>query len=128
MTRVAYTLHGMTWWDYVRRVTGGASRTEIAHRLGISPSSVGRWTTSEPKPESVRAFAVAYRRPVSEAFVAAGYLQPDDVGRGGHVPRPPAGMSVEEAAEKIWSLKAVPEGPRRLLILELLERAGWVEE
>ena len=118
----------MTWWNYVQRVTGGASRAEIAHRLGISPSSVGRWKTSEPKPESVRTFAVEYRRPVAEAFVAAGFLQPADVRQGGTEPRPPDSMSIEEAAERIWSLKGVPEGPRRLLILELLERAGRVDE
>jgi hypothetical protein len=119
----------MTWWDYVQQVTGGASQAEIAHRLGISPSSVGRWKTSDPKPESVRTFAVEYRRPVAEAFVAAGYLQPADIGHGeSAAPGPPKAMSVEEAAETIWSLKAVPEGPRRRLILELLERAGRVGE
>lgn len=114
----------MSWWDYVQRITRRASQHEIARRVGISPSSVNRWKTSDPKPESVRALAVEFGRPVPEAFVAAGYMQPEDVDDLEEVPRPAGPLSVEEAAEKIWALKGLPEETRRLLILELMERSG----
>ncbi|MEQ4209876.1 helix-turn-helix transcriptional regulator [Actinopolymorpha sp. B9G3] len=117
----------MSWWNYVQRITRRSSQHEIARRLGISPSSVNRWKTSDPKPESVRALAVEYGRPVPEAFVAAGYMEPGDV-EGLENVEAAAGqtgpLSVKEAAEKIWALEALPEETRRLLILELLERAG----
>jgi DNA-binding transcriptional regulator YdaS (Cro superfamily) len=119
LLRVRY--ESMSWWDYVQRITRRGSQHEIARRLGISPSSVNRWKTSDPKPESVRALAVEYGRPVPEAFVAAGYMQPEDVEDAS---RPSVPLSVEEAAEKIWSLKGLPEETRRLLILELMERSG----
>jgi transcriptional regulator with XRE-family HTH domain len=117
----------MSWWNYVQRITRRSSQHEIARRLGISPSSVNRWKTSDPKPETVRALAVEFGRPVPEAFVAAGYMQPGDAeGMEGveAVPAHTGPLSVDEAAEKIWALKALPEETRRLLILELLERAG----
>ncbi|HZC25507.1 MAG TPA: helix-turn-helix transcriptional regulator [Actinopolymorphaceae bacterium] len=120
LLRVRY--ESMSWWEYVQRVTRRGSQHEIARRIGISPSSVNRWKTSDPKPESVRALAVEYGRPVQEAFVAAGYLQPEDVDETSQHASVP--LSVEEAAEKIWSLKGLPEETRRLLILELMERSG----
>lgn len=64
----------MSWWSYVERVSRGASQQVIAERTGIGQSSVGRWKTSDPKPSNVRSFALAYDRPVLEAFVAAGFL------------------------------------------------------
>lgn len=118
------TLRGMSWWDYVEQITRRASQHEIARRLGISPSSVNRWKTSDPKPESVRTFAVEYGRPVPEAFVAAGYMRPEDVEDVDATPPSAGQLSVEEAAEQIWGLKALPEETRRLLILEMMERVG----
>lgn len=68
----------MSWWTYVQRVAEGASAREIARRSGIGQTSVNRWQTSDPKPESVRAFAHAYGRPVMEALIAAGIVDKDD--------------------------------------------------
>lgn len=64
----------MAWIDYVRQHAGGDDDTAIGRRIGVSGASVGRWRTSAPKPESVRAFAAAYQVSVLEAFVAAGFL------------------------------------------------------
>lgn len=64
----------MTWWTYVQRVAGSASAREISRRTGIGQTSVNRWQTSSPKPESVVTFAETYGRPVLEAFVAAEFL------------------------------------------------------
>lgn len=67
-----------TWAEYVERVTGGATQTAIAEKVGMSQSAIGRWRTVTPKPEAVTAFARAYDRPVLEALVAAGYVSGDD--------------------------------------------------
>lgn len=64
----------MTWWPYVQRVAGDATPSEIARRVGLTPSSVTRWQISTPKPETVAAFARAYDKPVLEAFTEAGFL------------------------------------------------------
>lgn len=63
-----------TWWEYVTQVGGGASQAVIARRTNLSPATVSRWQGSEPHPRNVAAFALAYGRPVLEAFVAAGFL------------------------------------------------------
>lgn len=68
----------MTWWQYVSTVGGGASQAAIARRAHLSPATVSRWQSGEPHPRNVAAFAIAYGRPVLEAFVAAGFLTEDD--------------------------------------------------
>lgn len=70
----------MTWWEYVQRIAGTASPSEISRRTGIGQSSIGRWGSSSPKPENVAVFARAYERPVLEAFVAAGFLTEEEAG------------------------------------------------
>lgn len=70
----AHRLHAVTWWEYVQRIAGTASPSEISRKTGIGQSSIGRWGSSSPKPESIATFAEAYGRPVLEAFVAAGFL------------------------------------------------------
>lgn len=68
----------MTWWEYVQRIAETHSPSEISRRTGIGQSSIGRWDSSSPKPESVAAFARAYGRPVLEAFVRAGFLTEEE--------------------------------------------------
>lgn len=70
----------MTWWTYVQRVSGSASAREIASKTGIGATSVNRWQTSEPKPQSVAVFCRSYGRPPLEGFVAAGFLTEDEAG------------------------------------------------
>lgn len=68
----------MTWWEYVQRIAKTNSPSEIGRRTGIGQSSIGRWDSASPKPESVSAFARAYGRPVLEAFVEAGFLTKEE--------------------------------------------------
>ncbi|MGI5274679.1 helix-turn-helix domain-containing protein [Nonomuraea sp. CA-218870] len=71
----------MRWWDYVSRVAGAtATPSEIARRVGLTPSSVTRWQISTPKPETAAAFARAYGRPVIEALIAAGVVTAEEAG------------------------------------------------
>lgn len=67
----------MTWWAYVQTWCGQDNPTDIGRKIGIAGPTVHRWNRSEPKPDSVRAFADAYGRPVIEAFIAAGFLTPE---------------------------------------------------
>lgn len=70
----------MSWWSYVQRVTGDAQQKEIAEHSGVDQSTVSRWknTGVAGKPERVRDFARAYGRPVLEAYIAAGFLTPEE--------------------------------------------------
>ncbi|MGA4989958.1 helix-turn-helix domain-containing protein [Nonomuraea bangladeshensis] len=69
----------MAWWDYVQKITEGASQPAIAERVGIAQSSVNRWKTVIPKSENVISFAKAYGRPPLEALQAAGLVSDEDV-------------------------------------------------
>ncbi len=76
------SVEGMTWWAYVQRHSAGAPNAHIARAVGITPPSVGRWSKPGvgPDPAQAAAFARAYGRPVLEAFIAAGFLTPDEAG------------------------------------------------
>lgn len=71
----------MQWWEYVQKVSGGATSTAIAQLIGVTPSSVARWKDSRPDPARARDFARAYKRPVLEAFISAGFLTPAEAGQ-----------------------------------------------
>lgn len=107
------------WWEYVQRVTRGATQSEIARRLGLGQTSISRWQRGEPRPENVRAFAKAYNRPVTEAMIAAGYMEPEDV--------PPTDATDKDDSDDdvfyddpdlqwLWEQKPIPEEDRRALI------------
>lgn len=70
-----------TWPQYVRRIAGGLTQTQIAARAGISTSAAGAWVRGDPgQPEAgkVIAFAKAFGQPPLEALIAAGYFGPDE--------------------------------------------------
>lgn len=66
----------MSWQEYVRRTIGADQQKEAAEKAGLDQSAISRWlkTGTPGRAESVAAFARAYKRPVLEAFVAAGYM------------------------------------------------------
>ena len=109
------------WWRYVQKIAHRHSAHEIARRVGLSASSVSRWRESAPKPETVRAFARAYGRPVIEAFIAAGYMQPEDLDK-----EHPEPISVEEAILEIMALDISDEEKRDAILL-LLSKSGRTE-
>lgn len=68
-----------TWMEWLREAAGWVSDREIARRVGVSPSSVGRWADTPPKVENVVTIARTFGAPVSEALVAAGYVSRDEL-------------------------------------------------
>lgn len=69
---------GVDWWGYVQRISDGATGAAIAKAVGIAQSSVTRWQTGGVRPQHAAEFARHYGRPVLEAFLAAGFLTPDE--------------------------------------------------
>lgn len=69
----------VSWWVYVQRVSGGQNPAQIAAKMGggIATSTVNRWKTADPSPETIFAFADAYSRSRQEALLAA-YLPGED--------------------------------------------------
>ncbi len=53
----------------------------IAQKVGVSPSTIGRWRSGDidPKPRQVVAFARAYGKSPLGALVSAGYLSEEDL-------------------------------------------------
>lgn len=72
---------GENWTAYLRRITCGLTRKEIAAAANINVSGVSRWLTgvSQPSTEKVIGFARSLNQNPLEALIAAGYLSPEDV-------------------------------------------------
>jgi hypothetical protein len=71
------------WSSYVNALTQGESQDAVGAKVGVAGSTISRWrkTGSKPgQPAEVAAFALAYQRNVLEAFVAAGFLTPEEAG------------------------------------------------
>ncbi len=98
----ASTVRGVNWSGYVESVTKDGP-TAIAARISVSPPSVGRWwgTTQRPRPEHAAAFARAYSRPVLEAFIAAGFLSPEEAGERPSAPPSLASLSNDELLDAV---------------------------
>lgn len=110
-----------TWWDYVQRISGGASQSEIARRIGLTSASVSRWRHSAPQPDNVRAFARAYGRPALEALVAAGIVTEEDVEGVAEDRDEGSGRRFADPDEQsIWdAATGIPEDERLALIAYL---------
>jgi transcriptional regulator with XRE-family HTH domain len=69
-----------SWWQYVERVTQGATQVAIAAAAGVDKATIYRWKAgiSLPKPEIAIRLARAYRRPVTEALVASGAITAEE--------------------------------------------------
>jgi hypothetical protein len=67
------------WSTYVRALTRDEPQDTVGRKAGVNGSTVHRWRHgSRPgRPAEVAALAVAYGGNVLEAFVAAGYLTPE---------------------------------------------------
>lgn len=78
---MAATIHGMTWWEYVRHIAGTEVQTAIADRTGIAQATISRWKLGRQSVDAPNAVAVAraFGRPATEALVVAGFLTEEEV-------------------------------------------------
>lgn len=75
------TASGNTWATFVKRHQNGEQQKEVAAKVGVDPSTVGRWLkgTTTPTPQQAVGFARSYGAHPVEALLASGYLAPEDV-------------------------------------------------
>lgn len=83
-----------TWQDYVEAIVGEDRQVDIARKAGVDQGTVSRWLVGREgkngglSPATARKFARGYKRPVIEAFVAAGLLSPEEAGMKAPTHRP----------------------------------------
>ncbi len=72
---------GNTWANFVKRHQNGEQQKEVASKVGVDPSTVGRWLKglTNPTPQQAVGFARAYGAHPVEALLASGHLLPEDV-------------------------------------------------
>ena len=106
-----------TWPEYLRRITGGQTQSQIAARVGVGRLSVCHWLhgKTRPKPETAMAVARVYDRSPIEALLAAGYLDPAEVRLPVDSRSSPQDLPAEEIAGEVR---------RRLLELERVTSGG----
>lgn len=77
--RYAVPMSTTTWWDYLQKITDGASNVEVARKVGFHESNMSKWSRGQkPDVEFVVKIAHAYRVNVLEALVAAGVITSAD--------------------------------------------------
>ena len=92
----------MNWWAYVQAHSLNATHAKIAEAVGITAPSVSRWGKgSNPDPAQAAAFARAYNRPVLEAFIAAGFLSPEEAGEKPSAPPSLASLGDDELIAEV---------------------------
>ena len=91
----------MTWWEYVSKTAPTDTNDAIARAAGVTAPTVSRWRTFTPRPEAVSAFARAYGRPVLEAFIAAGFLTPEEAGETPSAPPSLASLDDDELLAEV---------------------------
>ena len=71
----------MSWQDYVDGLVGEMPNRVASARSGVTEATISRWRSGgikSPDARQVASFARGYDRPVLEAFIAAGFLEPEE--------------------------------------------------
>lgn len=92
-----------TWPEYLRRIAGAATQSQIAEQIGIGRLSVNNWLhgKTRPKAETVIAVARVYGRPPVEALLAAQYLEPTEVEQPIEIKPSPRGITDADLAAEV---------------------------
>lgn len=89
------TVGPVSWWTYVVQTSGTESPKTMAAQTKIDGPNFSKWKAGQvPKPPMVAQFARSYGRPVLEAFVAAGFLTPQEAKQ-----RPAAAPSLDSLSD-----------------------------
>lgn len=92
-----------SFWNYLMRITDNASGVAISRAAEVDAGNVSRWKTGKTSPsaESVVKIARVWGRSPTEALVASGHLEADEVGGVVEVARGPAELSDDELLAEI---------------------------
>lgn len=107
------------WSRYLDVTAHPDNDKTIAAKVGVSPSTIGRWRSGEidPKPRQVVALARAYAKSPLAALVAADYLTADDL-------EDDLTLHYASDLDEISTLQLVDELRKRLDSIN--EYAGWI--
>lgn len=73
-----------TWEEWLEHATEGETQAQIAARLGVSRSTVARWShRGVLDPDIILALARAYNADPIQGLLAARWLKPQDLNNGG---------------------------------------------
>ncbi|MFC4373256.1 hypothetical protein ACFO5K_04000 [Nocardia halotolerans] len=98
------------WWDYVESLgarVGASTPAVIARYIDIAPTTVYAWKkgvgtdTGRVDPQTARAVAYAFGRPVIEAFLSAGLIAREDLNVADEPPLTPAELPDESLLHEI---------------------------
>jgi transcriptional regulator with XRE-family HTH domain len=104
------------WIEYVQRHARGAKQEQIAAKIGVTSSTVGRWKDKEvqPRAEHVVEFARQFGRAPVEALIHAGYVKPEEVGAAVELAASMREVSdddlVKELADRLAELRGLQLG------------------
>lgn len=74
------------WWQYVESLMRmrQMQQSDVAEAIDVTPGVLGQWKRGGgTTPERARAVAIAFNRPVSEAFARAGFASEEELGYKG---------------------------------------------
>jgi transcriptional regulator with XRE-family HTH domain len=107
------------WTRHLEVTTHPDNDKTIASKVGVSPSTIGRWRSGEidPKPRQVVSLARAYNKSPLAALVAAGYLSAEDL-------EDDLTLHYASDLDEISTLQLVDELRNRLDTMN--DYAGWI--
>lgn len=68
-----------TWITWIRDISDNASDRQVAQKIDIAPSTIGRWREYPPKADVIVKLARAYGAPVADGLLASGYVTAGDL-------------------------------------------------
>ncbi|MGV0993173.1 MAG: helix-turn-helix domain-containing protein [Mycobacterium sp.] len=92
-----------TWPEYLRRIAGSRTQSQIAEQIGIGRLSVCNWLhgKTRPKAETVIMVARVFQRSPIEALLAAAYLETGELDRPIEIRVSPGELSAIDLAAEV---------------------------
>lgn len=97
---------------HIAQITNGASNRSIARAAGIEPTTLNRQLDGDVKVQTLVAICRAYRAPLLQAFLAAGYITNDEaaaMSNGAALTQATDRELVEEMLRRVVDSEAHPE-------------------
>lgn len=119
-----------SWWTYLKLVAGTEDGQTIAEAAGVSAPQVSRWKAGKNRPDAdkLAAFARYFGRSPIEAFIAAGYIGPDE--SGGVVelsPLPIADLDDAELLAELATRLSLRRSEYERLLIQMFVAVGQLQ-